>query len=226
MIIKISIQITYIQIISIAQSGTHCTGFGVSINSCPSNEIHQDNSNHVEQHCTGYGVSANPCNKHVDPCLINPCPISPCNISPCHTPDGKVVVGTESSANSYSSSPIIVNGEQSTYTTTNNVNNDQEKKSSSESIPVADAGSDKNAHSLNRVTLDGSKSYDPGGKKIDYSWLQLAGGPIVSLSNNSSVKPTFEVPQVIESTTLTFQLIVNNNDAVSSPSYVTITVEP
>ena len=32
-----------------AQSGAHCTGFGVSINSCPSNEIHQDNSNHVER---------------------------------------------------------------------------------------------------------------------------------------------------------------------------------
>lgn len=74
-------------------------------------------------------------------------------------------------------------------------------------------------HSLNRVTLDGSGSYDPDGKKIDYSWLQLAGGPIVSLSNNNSVKPTFEAPQVAESTTLTFQLIVNNNDAVSSPRW-------
>ena len=170
----------------------------------------------LKEYRTGYGVSANPCNKHVDPCLINPCPISPCNISPCHTPDGKVVVGTGSTANSYSSSPTIVNGEQGT-STTNNVNDDQEKESSSESIPVADAGSDKNAHSLNRITLDGSKSYDPDGKKIDYSWLQLAGGPIVSLSNNNSVKPTFEAPQVTESTTLTFQLIVNNNGAVSSP---------
>ena len=209
-----------------AKSAAHCTGFGLSINPCRSNEIHQDNSNHIEQHCTGYGVSANPCDKAVDPCLINPCPVSPCNISPCHTSDGKVVVGTESTANSYNSSPIIINGEQSTYTTTNNANDDQEKESSSGSIPVANAGSDKNTQSLNRVTLDGSKSYDPDGKKIDYSWLQLAGGPIVSLSNNNSIKPTFEAPQVTESTTLTFQLIINNNDAVSSPSYVTITVEP
>jgi len=209
-----------------AKSAAHCTGFGLSINSCRSNEIHRDNSNHIEQHCTGYGVSANPCDKAIDPCLINPCPVSPCNISPCHTSDGKVVVGTESTANSYNSSPIIINGEQSTYTTTNNANDDQEKELSSGSIPVANAGSDKNTQSLNRVTLDGSKSYDPDGKKIDYSWLQLAGGPIVSLSNSNSIKPTFEAPQVTESTTLTFQLIINNNDAVSSPSYVTITVEP
>ena len=74
------------------------------------------------------------------------------------------------------------------------MNDDQEKESSSESILVANAGSDKNTHSLDRVTLDGSKSYDPDGKKIDYSWLQLAGGPIVSLSNNNSIKPTFEAP--------------------------------
>ncbi|HEY7569782.1 MAG TPA: hypothetical protein VH796_00310 [Nitrososphaeraceae archaeon] len=208
-----------------AQTDAHCTGFGVGINPCNSNKI-QDNSNHIEEHCTGFDTSANPCNKHVDPCLVNPCPISPCNINPCHTSDGTVVVGTESTANSYSSSPIIVNGEQSTSTTTNTVNENQETGSSSESIPVADAGSDKNVQSLNHVTLDGSKSYDPDGKKIDYSWVQLAGGPVISLSNDNSVKPTFETPQVTEPTTLTFQLIVNNNNAFSIPSYVTITVKP
>jgi hypothetical protein len=209
-----------------AQSVEHCTGFGVSINPCGSNEIHHDNANQAGQHCTGYGVGANPCNKHVDPCLINPCPINPCVISPCPTPHGNVVVGTKSTVNSYSSSPIIVSEEQSTSTITNNANNNQEQKSSSASIPIADAGSDKKVHSLNHVTLDGSKSYDPDGKKIAYSWLQLAGGPIVSLSDDNTVKPTFGAPQVTESTTLTFQLIVDNNNAVSNPSYVTITVEP
>ena len=208
-----------------AQPSAHCTGFGASINPCNNSNKIQD-SNHIEEHCTGFGISANPCNKHVDPCLVNPCPISPCNINPCHTSDGTVVVGTESTANSYSSSPIIVNGEQSSSTTTNTVNENQETGSSSESIPVADAGSDKNVHSLNHVTLDGSKSYNPDGKKIDYSWVQLAGGPIVSLSDDNSVKPSFDAPQVTEPTTLTFQLIVNNNNAVSSPSYVTITVKP
>ena len=206
------------------QTNAHCTDSGASINPCGNSNKMQDNSNHVQEHCTGFGISANTCNKHVDPCLVNPCPISPCNINPCHTSDGTVVVGTESTANSYRSSPIIVNGEQST-STTNTVNENQET-GSSESIPVADAGSDKTVHSLNHVTLDGSKSYDPDGKKIDYSWVQLAGGPIVSLSNDNSVKPTFEAPQVTQPTTLTFQLIVNNNNAVSSPSYVTFTVKP
>ena len=210
----------------------------INPNNIPSGNDHNINPNNVHPnninpnnaqsaaHCTGFGVGANPCNKHVDPCLINPCPINPCVLSPCPTPDGKVVVGTKSTVNSYSSSPIIVSEEQSTSTITNNANNNQDQKSSSESIPIADAGSDKKVHSLNHVTLDGSKSYDPDGKKITYSWLQLAGGPIVLLSNDNSVKPTFEAPQVTESTTLTFQLIVNNNNAVSNPSYVPVTVEP
>ena len=80
------------------------------------NNVHPNNINpnnaQSAAHCTGFGVGANPCNKHVDPCLINPCPINPCVLSPCPTPDGKVVVGTKSTVNSYSSSLIIVSEEQ------------------------------------------------------------------------------------------------------------------
>ena len=48
--------------------------------------------------------------------------------------------------------------------------------------------------SFDHIILDGSKSYDPDGKKLTYSWRQLAGGPIVLLSDDQNVKPTFEAP--------------------------------
>jgi hypothetical protein len=77
-----------------------------------------------------------------------------------------------------------------------------------------------------KVTLDGSKSHDPNGHSLSYSWLQLAGGPVVVLSNADTEKPTFSAPSVTSTTSLTFQLIVNNGNADSGPSVVSVTVKP
>ncbi len=92
--------------------------------------------------------------------------------------------------------------------------------------PVANAGSNQNAHSSDQVTLDGTKSYDPNGHSLTFSWLQLAGGPVVVLSSDNKAKPTFTAPLVTNTTNLTFQLIVNNGNADSNPSYVSVTVTP
>lgn len=92
--------------------------------------------------------------------------------------------------------------------------------------PVANAGSNQDVHSYVQVTLDGSKSYDPSGHTLAFSWLQLAGGPAVVLSSDNKAKPTFTAPLVTNTTSLTFQLIVNNGNADSNPSYVTVTVTP
>ena len=113
------------------------------------------------------------------------------------------------------------------------VNNVQSSSSSgstastqSTTIPVANAGSNQKVHSSDQVTLDGSKSYDPNGHSLTFSWLQLAGGPVVTLSSDNKAKPTFTAPLVKDTTNLTFQLIVNNGNAGSSPSVVSITVTP
>jgi hypothetical protein len=113
------------------------------------------------------------------------------------------------------------------------VNNVQSSSSSgstastqSTTIPVANAGSNQKVHPSDQVTLDGSKSYDPNGHSLTFSWLQLAGGPVVTLSSDNKAKPTFTAPLVIDTTNLTFQLIVNNGNAKSSPSFVSITVTP
>jgi K319-like protein len=203
-----------------------CTGYGASINPCgPNPAPRRDNLNPAEQHCTGYGISVNPCGNHpVDPCLVNPCPISPCVINPCPPSYGRIIVGGDSSTNSYSSSPVIVKDEQSSDTSSNN---NQAQGSSPDTIPIANAGSNMKVHSFDHITLDGRKSYDPDGKKLTYSWRQLAGVPIVLLSDDQNVKPTFEAPQATEiDITLTFQLIVNNGNADSNPASVTITVQP
>jgi hypothetical protein len=91
--------------------------------------------------------------------------------------------------------------------------------------PVANAGTNQLAYSYSYVTLDGSNSYDPNGNSLNFSWMQVGGDPI-SLSNYNAVNPIFVSPIVPYPTTLTFQLIVNNGQSDSDPSYVYITVEP
>ena len=112
--------------------------------------------------------------------------------------------------------------------TVNNVQSSSSSGSSTTSqttvTPVANAGSNQNAHSSDQVTLDGTKSYDPKGHPLAFSWLQLAGGPVVVMSSDNKAKPTFTAPLVTNTTNLTFQLIVNNGNADSNPSYVSVTV--
>jgi hypothetical protein len=113
------------------------------------------------------------------------------------------------------------------------VNNVQSSSSSgsttstqSATIPVANAGPNQKVHSSDQVTLDGSKSYDPNGHSLTFSWLQLAGGPVVTLSSDNKAKPTFTAPLVKDTTNLTFQLLVNNGNAESNPSFVSVTITP
>jgi hypothetical protein len=112
--------------------------------------------------------------------------------------------------------------------TVNNVQSSSSSGSSTTSqaivTPVANAGSNQNAHSSDQVTLDGTKSYDQNGHSLTFSWLQLAGGPVVVMSSDNKAKPTFTAPLVTNTTNLTFQLIVNNGNADSNPAYVSVTV--
>ena len=73
------------------------------------------------------------------------------------------------------------------------------------------------------MPLDGSGSRDPNGNPLTYQWTQT-GGPAVTLSSATAVKPTFTAPAT--AATLTFQLVVNNGTLSSAPSSVSITVTP
>ena len=87
--------------------------------------------------------------------------------------------------------------------------------------PVANAGLNQTVQPGAAVQLNGSGSSDPGGKSLTYQWTQTAG-TAVTLSSSTAVQPTFTAPS--SAGTLTFQLVVNDGTASSSPATVTITV--
>ncbi|OQA84186.1 MAG: Serine/threonine-protein kinase PknD [bacterium ADurb.Bin236] len=87
--------------------------------------------------------------------------------------------------------------------------------------PIADAGPDQILiQPGGLVTLDGSGSYDPDGSPITYAWSQLSG-PAATLSNLTSVSPTF-TPAVCGD--YIFQLIVNDGLVNGDPDTVLIDV--
>jgi len=91
--------------------------------------------------------------------------------------------------------------------------------------PIANAGGDQTVNeNTTGVTLDGSKSTDNDGTITKYSWTQIAG-PNVTLSNSNTATPTFTAPSVKSDTTLTFKLIVTDNDDASATAVANIIVK-
>lgn len=90
--------------------------------------------------------------------------------------------------------------------------------------PVANAGPAQTVGEVALVTIDGSAAYDPDGDPLTYQWTQ-SGGPTVTLSDATAIKPTFTAPPVPSgSVTLTFMLKVSDG-SLSSTAPVSITVE-
>src|SRR5215211_1487415 len=95
--------------------------------------------------------------------------------------------------------------------------------------PIADAGPDQTAvQPGQRVTLDGSKSRDPDGTIVSYSW-SLAGcpggcaNPIRVQPNSMVASPTFTAPQTTG--VYTFELkVTDDKGASSAPDSVAIRV--
>lgn len=89
--------------------------------------------------------------------------------------------------------------------------------------PVANAGQDQHVNEGSPVTLDGRGSFDPN-DPLTYQWVQTAG-PVVTLSDPSSVQPTFTAPAVgPASVTLTFALTVSDG-ILSATDSVDVVVE-
>lgn len=87
--------------------------------------------------------------------------------------------------------------------------------------PVANAGNDiDNAEPGSTVFLDATESV---GNIATYHWAQT-GGPTVTLSNSTTVGPSFTAPWVTAGTTLTFSLYVTDTTAVNSNNTDTVIV--
>lgn len=92
------------------------------------------------------------------------------------------------------------------------------------SAPVANGGEDQtDIDNGTTVTLNAGNSSDPDGDELSYSWSQTAG-PIVNLSDATSVSPSFVAPDLTETATLTFGLIVNDGKINSEEDQVNIMV--
>ncbi|MEZ4861325.1 MAG: hypothetical protein R3C14_08465 [Caldilineaceae bacterium] len=84
--------------------------------------------------------------------------------------------------------------------------------------PVANAGDDLfvNVALTQTVQLYGDLSADPDGDALSYLWTQVAG-PTVALLDATTALPSFVTGPVNTSTTLRFQLVVNDG-ALNSPA--------
>lgn len=90
--------------------------------------------------------------------------------------------------------------------------------------PVANAGPDQTGIAPGAtVTLSGSGT-DTDGVIVGYNWVQTAGTPTVTLSGTGANR-TFTAPSVTNGTTLTFGLVVTDDDGDVSPQdTMTVTV--
>ncbi len=87
--------------------------------------------------------------------------------------------------------------------------------------PLADAGADQTVTAGASVALNGSASRDDDGVIVSYAWVQT-GGTAVTLTGADTAMPSFVAPATAE--TLTFQLVVTDNDGVTGADTVAITV--
>lgn len=91
--------------------------------------------------------------------------------------------------------------------------------------PIALPGDDQIVQEGSSVLLDGSLSSDADGLDIEFSWEQT-GGPAVDLVASDTFAASFLAPSVTDSTFLTFQLSVSDENQSSSSATVEIRVQP
>ena len=92
--------------------------------------------------------------------------------------------------------------------------------------PIANAGNDQTVDEETIVTLDGSSSYDSdSGDSITYQWEQSGGSPNVQLTDTNKVQASFNAPNILDDTILTFQLTVTDSSG-SSDTDTTVDLTP
>lgn len=92
-------------------------------------------------------------------------------------------------------------------------------------IPTAAAGADQSVEGPASVSLDGSASKDSDGTIASYVWSQVSG-PAVTLANGNAAVASFDVVEVTQQETLTFNLTVTDNEGATSTDTVVVTVNP
>jgi hypothetical protein len=87
--------------------------------------------------------------------------------------------------------------------------------------PTANAGPDQIVSANAIVVLNGSESTSQTNSPLSFVWVQI-GGKTVTLAGANTATPVFTAPD--QADTLIFQLIVLDENGLSNPDTVTITV--
>lgn len=93
-----------------------------------------------------------------------------------------------------------------------------------EHAPVASVKPVEAVDEGTHVKLEGSATDEDGETAFVYTWKQVDGGPLVSLSGGDTASPSFIAPDVDEETELSFQLVVGDGKLESKPAKVTVLV--
>ncbi len=89
-------------------------------------------------------------------------------------------------------------------------------------VPVANAGLPQTVNERAVVTLDGSRSIDPDGDLLTFSWISPYG---ITLNNSTTNNPTFIAPDISRTTGYTFTLTVSDGAATATATTI-VTVNP
>ncbi|MBI1317628.1 MAG: PKD domain-containing protein [Candidatus Hydrogenedens sp.] len=94
--------------------------------------------------------------------------------------------------------------------------------STENSVPIANAGSNKSAKVGDTVNLDGTGSSDPDGDDLTFSWSisQLPRGSTASLSGADTARPSLTVDRQGD---FQIRLVVSDGTATSAPATVIVT---
>jgi hypothetical protein len=88
--------------------------------------------------------------------------------------------------------------------------------------PIGIAGAAQSVVATATVRLDGTQSSDRDGDTITFDWNQTSG-PGVTLHDTDTAEPWFIAPD-LDAAVLTFSVVVRDQQTVSAPATVTITV--
>ena len=97
-------------------------------------------------------------------------------------------------------------------------------KEGTNELPIADAGPDQTVTlPLSGVKLDGTKSLDPDGTIVSYTWMKIDGASAVTIKNVNTATPTVSGLQPGQ---YIFELTVKDNKGATAKDQVIIIVKP